>query len=76
MFKTIINLSIIIFVVIFILITQFKPYFLYNKKGCLRVFGLGKNNSTIIPLWLLVIIIAIISYLIFIIYLNNYSTDV
>ena len=73
MFKNIINLSIIIFVVIFITIIQIKPNFLYNKKGYLRIFGLGKNNSTIIPLWLFVIIIAIVSYLLSIIYFNNYS---
>jgi len=62
--NNVINLSILLFVSIFIIFIQIKPSFLYNKKGCLRTFGLGKSNCTIIPIWLFVILISIASYLI------------
>lgn len=57
-----ISKSIIIFTIIFILITLLKPKFIYNKNGLLRNFGIGKTNTTILPLWLLVIILSILSY--------------
>ena len=60
--KNIIIYTIILFITILAVFVYFKPQFLYNKNGTPRNFGLGKTNSTIIPLWLLVIIIAILSY--------------
>ena len=49
--KNNINLSIIIFIVLFITFVYMKPNFLYTKNGCLRTFGLGKNNCSIFPIW-------------------------
>ena len=68
--KNCISAAIIIFLIIFILFVYIKPNFLYNKQGALRVFGLGKRNSTILPIWLLVIITAIVSYLFILCYLQ------
>ena len=62
--KNIIATTIIFFVLVYIFINYYKPAFLYTHNGTLRQFGLGYRNKTIIPLWLLSIIIAIISYLI------------
>lgn len=62
--NNVINLSILLFIIIFILFVQLKPSFLYNKNGTLRTFGLGKSNCTILPIWLFVIVISILSYLI------------
>ena len=42
-------------------INYLKPAFLYTHKGTLRQFGLGYRHKTIIPLWLLSIIIAILT---------------
>ena len=61
--KNNIGVAIVIFLIIFIIFAFIKPHFLYNKNGGLRIFGLGKSNSSIIPYWLFVIIIAIMSYL-------------
>jgi len=58
-----ISTSIILFLVIFVIIIYIKPHFIFNKNGLLRNFGLGKSNTTIFPIWLFVVIIAIISYL-------------
>tara|TARA_A100001015_G_scaffold115682_1_gene128461 strand:- start:1543 stop:1791 length:249 start_codon:yes stop_codon:yes gene_type:complete len=62
--KNIIATTIIFFVLVYILINYLKPAFLYTHNGTLRQFGLGYKHKTIIPLWLLSIVIAIISYLI------------
>ena len=64
-----ISATILLFLACFLLITYIKPNFIYNKRGGLRNFGLGKNNSTIFPIWLLVILISIISYVFVMFYL-------
>ncbi len=63
-----INLSILLFISIFIIFIQIKPNFLYTRNGNLRTFGLGKSNCTILPIWLFVILISITSYLIILYY--------
>jgi hypothetical protein len=61
--KHINSLSIVIFVVCFVVLQWLKPHFLYNSDGSLRQFGLGFKKKTIIPIWLVSIILAILSYL-------------
>jgi hypothetical protein len=46
-----------------VLILKLKPGFLYNHDGTLRTFGVGYKNKTVIPVWLLAIALAILSYL-------------
>ena len=58
-----ISTAIILFLVIFIIFVHLKPHFLFNRTGCFRNFGLGKTNCTILPIWLFVILLSIISYL-------------
>lgn len=55
--------SIIIFLSIFGLIQILKPSFLFNRDGSLRQFGVGYKNKTILPMWLLAIILGILSYI-------------
>jgi hypothetical protein len=55
--------SIIIFLVIFGSIQIYRPGFLYNRDGSIREFGVGYRNKTILPLWLLSLILGILSYL-------------
>jgi hypothetical protein len=55
--------SIIIFLVIFGSIQLYRPGFLYNKDGSISEFGVGYRNKTILPLWLLSLILGILSYL-------------
>lgn len=54
--------AIIIFTIIFGLINLCKPSFIYKKDLTFREFGLGTKNKTIVPIWLVSIIIAICSY--------------
>jgi hypothetical protein len=56
---------------IFIFFQCIKPGFLYNKDGSLRQFGVGYRNKTILPVWLLSIILGIISYLFVRFYLSK-----
>jgi hypothetical protein len=44
-------------------IQMMKPAFLYNKDGSIREFGVGYKNKTILPIWLLSLILGILSYL-------------
>lgn len=65
--------SVVIFLLLFALIIFIKPTIIFDKNGRPREFGIGYKNKTILPLWLMVIILAIISYL-FIVYITNYNT--
>ena len=65
--------SIIIFLLIFGSIQMIKPAFLYNKDGSIRAFGLGYRNKTILPIWLLSIVLGILSYLVVVFYITNHK---
>ena len=62
--------SIILFLISFIIIILIKPSLIFDKYGKPREFGLGYKNKTIIPIWLLVILFSILSYLIVLCYIN------
>ncbi len=64
--------SIALFIIIFSAIFFIKPLFLFKPDGSLRDFGVGYKNKTIMPFWLLSIILAIFSYLCFFYFVNFY----
>jgi len=55
--------AIILFLFIFGTIQIIKPVCFYNKDGSIRHFGVGYKNKTILPIWLLSIILGILCYL-------------
>ena len=55
--------SIVLFIILFVIIHVIKPSFLYNSNGSIRDFGVGYKNKTILPIWLLSIILGILCYL-------------
>lgn len=61
--------SIVLFLVIFTTIQWFKPAFLYNSDGSIREFGIGYKNKTILPIWLLSLLLGILCYLFVLYYL-------
>ena len=63
--------AIILFVAIFGSIQLMKPACFYNRDGSLRDFGVGYRNKTIMPLWLMSIILGILSYLFVLYYLST-----
>jgi hypothetical protein len=60
--KHIVSTAILIYLFIYGAIILIKPHFLYNKDGSLREFGLGFKKKTIVPAWLLAIVLGIFSY--------------
>ena len=69
--ENITTISIILFVILFGIIILIKPAFLYNKDGSIREFGVGYKNKTILPIWLLSIILGILSYLVIMFYITR-----
>ena len=65
--------SILVFLGIFIAVQAFKPRFLYNHDGSIREFGIGYKNKTILPIWLLSIVLGILSYVFVLYYLSRPS---
>jgi len=64
------SFAIIVFLLLFALLNYVQPGFLYNSNGSLREFGLGHKRKTILPVWLLSIILGIISYLLVLYYIT------
>ena len=69
--KNSILVSILLFLVLFGIIQLLKPSFLYNSDGSIREFGIGYKNKTILPIWLLSIILGILSYIIVLFYTRH-----
>lgn len=67
--KHVISFAIIIFISIYLIIHNLKPAFIYNNDGTLRQFGMGYRNKTILPMWLIVIVLSVLSYLLVLYYL-------
>lgn len=61
--NNIVSIAITLFVVSFILLNMMKPGFIYNNDGSLRQFGVGRKLGTVVPAWLVAILLAIFSYL-------------
>jgi hypothetical protein len=58
-------LVLFVYIILYSIIVYFKPELVFNNlRGCLRPFGVGYKNTTILPLWLISIILAILSYFI------------
>ena len=62
--KNIVGFSIIVFVLAYVVIITYQPSFLYNEDGSLRTFGIGYKHKTVVPMWFVVIAMAIFSYMI------------
>ena len=60
--KHIASVSIVLFLGILFIVSSIKPHFLFNRDGSLRDFGVGFKKKTIVPMWLTVMVIAIMSY--------------
>lgn len=76
MYKTYIRenitlVSVILFVIIFGTIQMMKPACFYNRDGSIREFGIGYRNKTILPIWLLSLVLGILCYLAVLYYVNT-----
>ena len=55
--------AVVLFVIIFGIIQLMKPACFYNRDGSIREFGIGYRNKTILPIWLLSLVLGILCYL-------------
>ena len=66
--------ALLLFLVLYILFIYIHPSFCFDKNGNLLQFGLNYSNKTIIPIWLIVIILSIFSY--FMTYYYTHRIDI
>jgi hypothetical protein len=55
-------IAVFIFLIFFGIINAFRPCIIYNKDLSFRRFGIGYKNKTVIPIWLMSIVLAILVY--------------
>tara|TARA_Y100000287_G_scaffold185518_1_gene188986 strand:+ start:1762 stop:2007 length:246 start_codon:yes stop_codon:yes gene_type:complete len=60
--RNITSVAIIIFIVVYSFIVLSKTPLIFNKDGSLREFGVGYSTRSVLPAWLVAILISIISY--------------
>jgi hypothetical protein len=65
-----VNVAIGLFLVLFFMIHWIKPSMIYNMDGGFRPFGVGYSDKTVLPIWVIAIILAILSYLAVLFYLT------
>jgi hypothetical protein len=57
-----ISIAILVYIILFGFINILTPAFMYNSDGSLKEFGIGYRKKTIIPVWLISILVAIVAY--------------
>jgi hypothetical protein len=57
------SIAVVMFVAIMAILHQVKPGLLYTKDGGFRQFGVGYKQKTVVPIWLVAILLSIICYL-------------
>jgi len=67
-----ISIAILMFLVMFSIIHYLKPGLLYTKEGGFREFGVGYRNKTVIPIWVVSIVLAILCYFSVNVYLQRF----
>lgn len=67
--------SIVLFIIIFGGIQIMKPACFYNTDGSIREFGIGYKNKTILPIWMLSLLLGILCYLAVMYYVTYIKMD-
>ena len=62
--------AVALFLGLFTIFHTIKPAFAYDDDGAFRPFGLGYRHKTVIPIWIIAILLAIISYLVILAYIK------
>jgi hypothetical protein len=70
-----VNVAILLFIVLFGTFHYFKPAFAYDQNGVFRPFGVGYSNKTVVPVWLVAILLGIFSYLAVLVYISSSSSS-
>lgn len=67
--KNRLQFAIVLFLIVFTFIHIQKPSLLYEDDGSFRKFGVGYRKKTVVPIWLISIVVALLSYVIVSFYL-------
>ena len=62
--------AIILFLILMGIIHWIKPACIYNQYGGFRQFGIGYHNKTVLPIWLVSILLGILCYLVVLVLLS------
>jgi hypothetical protein len=65
------SVAIIIYLIIFFILHQIKPSIVYDENGAFRDFGVGYSHKTVVPIWLVSILLSILIYT-FVLYLIEF----
>jgi|TARA_Y100000389_G_C17418240_1_gene495056 hypothetical protein len=57
-----VQLGLLIYLVLITGLLYVKPSTFYNKDGTIKQFGTGGGDKTVTPLWLVILLLAILSY--------------
>jgi hypothetical protein len=57
------SIAIFLFLILFSIVHVTKPGLIYNSDGGFRPFGVGYQHKTVIPIWVVSIVLAILCYL-------------
>lgn len=60
--KNRLQFAIVLFLIVFTFIHIQKPSLLYEADGSFRQFGVGYRKKTVVPIWLISIVVALLSY--------------
>lgn len=60
--NTRLQIAFFIYIIFVGLLLLVNPRCLYNREGKLKHFGTGSKDKTIMPLWLIIFLLAIIAY--------------
>ena len=66
-----VSIAILMFLVIFFMIHYVKPGLLYTKDGGFGEFGVGYRNKTVLPIWVISIVLAILCYFLVTVYVQQ-----
>ena len=67
-----VSVAIFLFLFFFSAFHLLKPGFAYGKEGEFRPFGLGYRNKTVLPVWIVSIVVAILSYIVVVYYVDHF----
>ena len=67
--KNRLQFAIVLFLIVFTFIHIQKPSLLYEDNGSFRQFGVGYRKKTVVPIWLISIVVALLSYVVVSFYL-------
>ncbi len=52
----------VVFLVCYGVLVWWRPAAVFDSQGNMRPFGIGRTETTVVPLWMCVVMLAVLSY--------------